>query len=132
MEKTVISSEKAPKAIGPFSQAILHNFKYAMELSGQIGLDPQTGKLVEGGIEEQTKQTLTNIKNVLSEVGWDFNNLIKVRIFLTSMADYGTVNEIYAKLFEDKPPARVALAVKELPLGASIEIECTATGNKGS
>jgi 2-iminobutanoate/2-iminopropanoate deaminase len=132
MEKTVISSKKAPKAIGPFSQAILHNFEYTMELSGQIGLNPETGKMVDGGIKEQTEQTLNNIKNVLSEAGWDFSNLIKVRIFLASMDDYSTVNEIYAKRFNDKPPARVALAVKGLPLGALIEIDCTASGNKPS
>jgi 2-iminobutanoate/2-iminopropanoate deaminase len=132
MKKIVISSENAPKAVGPYSQAILTNSQYKLELSGQIGLDPEEGSLVEGGLATQTKQTLDNIGNVLSELGWDFNNITKVRVFLVSMGDYGEVNEIYSKRFDSNPPARVAVAVKDLPLGALIEIECSAEGDEVS
>jgi 2-iminobutanoate/2-iminopropanoate deaminase len=128
MPKKVISSEKAPRAIGPFSQAILVSGERMMELSGQVAIDPGTGKLVDGGIEEQTEQVLNNIGAVLSEAGWGFGNIIKARIYLTSMSDYQKVNEIYGKRFKENPPARIAIAVKELPLGALIEIECVASG----
>jgi len=112
----------------PFSKAIVHNQKYVMEISGQIGLNSKTGKLEEG-IEEQTKRTFQNVKDILGEVGWNFENLIKVRIFLADMKHYSTVNEIYSKYFEKDFPARVALAVKDLPLGALIEMDCTASGD---
>ena len=124
MVKKIIS---APSNL-PFSKAIVHNQKYSMEISGQVGLNFE-GKLVEG-IEEQTKQTFQNIKDILEEVGWDFSNLIKIRIFLADMKDYGTVNEIYSTYFENDFPTRVALAVKDLPLGALIEMDCTASGNE--
>ena len=128
--KKVISSSLAPKAIGPYSQAILFDSNYTVELSGQIGVNPKIGKLVSGGIEEETKQIFENIKNVLNEVGWTFENIVKVRVFLANMSDYGIVNEIYAKYFTKDFPARVALAVCDLPIGALIEIECTATGQE--
>lgn len=130
MNKTIISSKNAPKATGPFSQAIVHSAKYNMELSGQIGINPETGSLVEGGISNETEQTLSNIEGVLSEVGWIFENVTKSRIYLVDMNDYGVVNEIYAKKFSNNPPARIALAVKDLPLGALVEIECSAVGDK--
>jgi len=112
----------------PFSNAIVHNQKYSMEISGQVGLNSE-GKLFEG-IEEQTKQTFQNVKDILEEVGWDLSNLIKIRIFLADMKDYGTVNEIYATYFKNDFPTRVALAVKDLPLGALIEMDCTASGDE--
>ncbi len=129
MAKQIIRSDKAPKATGPFSQAVLHDFKYTLELSGQIGINPQIGKLVDGGIVPQTEQTLANIQGVLSNIGWKFENIVKTRIYLSDMADYQTVNEIYSKKFPNDPPARIALAVKQLPLGALVEIECTAAGD---
>ncbi|MEK6951513.1 MAG: Rid family detoxifying hydrolase [Nanoarchaeota archaeon] len=120
MVKKIISSGSFP-----FSKAIIHNFKYTMEISGQIGIDPKTGKLPEG-IEKQTHQALENMKKILEEAGWSFENIIKVKIYLTNMDDYAAVNEIYKKYFSSDYPTRVALAVKALPLGALIEIECTA------
>ena len=130
MGKQSINSEKAPSTKGfPLSHAIIHNLEYTMEISGQIGLDPKTMKLVEGGIEAQTIQALKNIEGILSEVGWDFGNIIKVRIFVTDMKNYQKVNEIYAKKFIKDLPARAVLGVKELPLGALVEIECTAAGS---
>ena len=130
MNKTIISSPNAPKATGPFSQAVLDNFKYKLELSGQIGIDSESGSLVEGGITTETEQTLNNIEAVLKEVGWGFENIIKARIYLADIKDYAQVNEIYAKKFPEQPPSRIALAVKDLPLGALVEIECIAAGNE--
>lgn len=130
MGKQSINSDKAPSTKGfPLSHAIIYNYEYTMEISGQIGLDPKTGKLVEGGIEAETKQALSNIEGILSEVNWGFENIVKVRIFVTNMKDYQKVNEIYAKKFKKDLPARAALGVKELPLEAHVEIECTAAGN---
>ena len=131
--KKIVTSDKAPSTKGfPLSHAILHNFEYTMEISGQIGLDPKTSKLVEGGIEAQTKQALDNVEGILSEIGWDLKNIIKVRIFVTDMKDYQKLNEIYAKRFTSDFPARAVLGVKELPLGAYVEIECTAAGDRKS
>lgn len=112
----------------PFSKAVIHDQKYTMEISGQIGLNSE-GKLEEG-IEEQTKRALENVKEILNEVRWTFENLIKVRIFLADIKDYQKVNEIYSAYFEKDFPTRVALAVKDLPLGALIEFDCTATGDE--
>lgn len=129
MKKTSISSDKAPKAASFFSQAILTANKYNLELSGQIGLDPVSSKLVEGGVAEQTKQAFKNVEAVLSELDWSLDNITKVRIYLTSMDDYKEMNDVYENKFGDTPPARAAIAVKELPLGAAVEIECVATGD---
>ena len=128
--KKIVASQLVPKAIGPYSQAVLFDSKYHMELSGQIGVNPKLGKLVEGGIEAEMEQVLANITNVLGEVGWTLKNVVKVRVYLVDMKDYGVVNEIYAKHFTEQFPARVALAVKQLPAGALIEIECTAVGDE--
>lgn len=112
----------------PLSDAILHDDKYSMEISGQVGIDTKTGKLAEG-IENQTSYAVEKISNILSEIGWSLSNIIKVRVYLIDMKDYSKMNEVYQKYFKKDYPARVALAVKELPLGALIEIECVACGN---
>lgn len=112
----------------PLSTAIVHNAKFTMEISGQIGLDPVTNKLAES-IELQTENVIKAIENTLSEVGWTLQNIVKTRIFLTDMEDYAKMNEVYAKFFSKEFPARFALAVKALPLGAKVEIECTAVGD---
>lgn len=131
MDKLPIHSDRAPKAIGPYSQAVLECFRYRLELSGQIGIDPSTGQLVEG-LEGQTRRVLDNIAGVLSEIGWGFGNIIKARIYLTDMKDYKAVNEIYAERFGASPPSRAAVAVSQLPMGASVEIECSAGGDEVS
>jgi 2-iminobutanoate/2-iminopropanoate deaminase len=128
--KKIITSENAPKAKGLLSPAILYDSKYTLELSGQIGINPHDGKLVDRGIEAETEQTLKNVGALLSEVGWNFKNVVKVRIFLADMKDYSVVNIIYMKYFTEELPTRIALAVKELPLGALVEIECVAVGDK--
>lgn len=127
--KKAISSEKAPKAASFFSQAVLTANKYRLELSGQIGLDPKSGKLVDGGVGSQTKQTFKNIESILSELGWTLDDITKARVYLTSMGDYQKMNDVYAKKFGETPPTRVAVAVKELPLGATVEIDCVAESN---
>lgn len=121
--KRIITSNKAPKAIGPYSQAvILNNVLYT---SGQIGLDPQTGDLKDG-IEEQVKQVMENLKALLKEANMDFSNVVKTTIFLKSMDDFTTVNQIYASYFNENPPARSCVEVSALPKGALVEIELIA------
>lgn len=128
--KKAITTSKAPAAPKLLSQAILESSKYRLEISGQVGINVATGKLAEGGIETETKQTFDNIEAILSEVGWTFDNLTKVRIYLTDMSEYTKVNEIYTTKFKDILPSRIALAVQALPLGARIEIECVAAGDE--
>lgn len=117
----VVFTSKAPAAVGPYSQAIKEgNVLYC---SGQIPLVPETGKLVEGDIKAQAKQSLENVKAVLAEAGATFSNVVKTTVFIVDMADFGDVNEVYAEYFGDHKPARSCVAVKELPKGAKVEIE---------
>ena len=122
--KQVISTPKAPAAIGPYSQAIqVGNLVYT---SGQIPIDPSTGAFVEGGIKEQTRQSLTNVKAILEEVGLSMNNVVKTTVFMSDMNDFAEMNSIYAEFFSEPYPARSAIAVKTLPKGALVEIEVIA------
>ena len=122
--KKVIFTEKAPAAIGPYSQAIEANGMIFM--SGQIPVNPATGVFVEGGIVEQTTQVFENIKNVLAEAGLTTANVVKTTVFLADMSMFADMNAVYAKYFDGAFPARSAVAVKELPKGALVEIECIA------
>lgn len=119
-----ISTEKAPAAIGPYSQAIEHNG--LVFVSGQIPIDPATGKFAEGGIEAQTKQSLTNLGNILKTAGTDLSHVLKTSVFLADIADFAAMNGVYAQFFTAPYPARSAVAVKDLPKGALVEIECIA------
>ncbi len=119
-EKVVIRTDKAPKAIGPYSQAIkVGNQLY---LAGQIAIDPESSQFVEGGIEEQTHQVLKNIQAVLSEAGYNFKDVVQTQIFLLDMNDYATINKIYASYFKEDFPARAVVQVERLPKDALIEI----------
>ena len=119
-----ISTEKAPAAIGPYSQAIqVGNLVYT---SGQIPIDPATGMIVKGGIKEQTLQSLTNVKAILEEVGLTMSNVLKTTVFMTDMGDFADMNSVYAEFFTEPYPARSAVAVKTLPKGALVEIEVIA------
>ena len=119
-----IHTDKAPAAIGPYSQAIeVNGFVFA---SGQIPIDPATGAFVEGGIQEQTRQALTNAQQILQTAGTDLNHVIKTSVFLSDIANFGPMNEVYAQFFTEPFPARSALAVKDLPKGALVEIEVIA------
>ena len=119
-----INTEKAPKAIGPYSQAIEANgFVFA---SGQRPVDVTTGEFVPGGVKEQTRQSLTNARNVLQAAGTDLSNVVKTTVFLSDMANFAEMNEVYAEFFSQPFPARSAVAVKALPKGALVEVECIA------
>ena len=122
--KTVIQTEKAPKAIGPYSQAIESNG--TLFISGQVPIDPETGKVVDGGIKEQTKQVMKNIKAILEAAGYTFNNVVKSTCLLDNMDNFAAMNEVYAEYYPSNPPARAAYGVVKLPLGVMIEIETIA------
>lgn len=124
MEKQVVSSAEAPRALGPYSQAV--RWGNLLFLSGQVGIDPETGKLVEGGVDAQARRVFKNIAAILAVAGLDFSCLLKTTVFLKDMAHFKTLNEIYAGYVPEPYPARSALAVKELPLGAEVEIEAIA------
>ena len=122
--KKVISTPKAPAAIGPYSQAIqVGNLIYT---SGQIPIDPVTGQLVEGGIKEQTRQSLSNIQAILQEAGLTMASVVKTTVFMADMADFAEMNSVYAEFFTEPYPARSAVAVKTLPKNALVEIEVVA------
>jgi 2-iminobutanoate/2-iminopropanoate deaminase len=124
MEKHIVSTERAPKALGPYSQAVRWgNFLF---ISGQVGIDPETGKLVEGGVEAQALQVFKNLEAVLTAAGINFRRLLKTTVFLKDMAHFKAVNDIYAAHVPPPYPARAALAVVELPAGAAVEIEAVA------
>ena len=122
--KKIISTEKAPKAIGPYSQAVEANGM--LFISGQVPVNPETGKVVDGGIKEQTMQVMKNIGAILTEAGYSYNDVIKSTCFLSDMADFKEMNEVYGSFYTENPPARAAFAVKALPLGALVEIETIA------
>lgn len=119
-----IHTDKAPAAIGPYSQAIeVNGFVFA---SGQIPINPATGAFVEGGIQEQTRQALTNAQQILQTAGTDLNHVVKTTVFLSDIANFAPMNEVYAQFFTEPFPARSAVAVKDLPKGALVEIEVIA------
>ena len=124
MMKQAIITEKAPAAIGPYSQAIEANgFVYA---SGQLPIDPATGQFPDGGIKEQTRQSLLNAQAILKVAGLDMSNVVKTTVLLADIADFSAMNEVYAEFIAQPFPARSAFAVKALPKGALVEIECIA------
>jgi len=122
--KKIIATSKAPAAIGPYSQAVEANG--ILFVSGQIPINPETGKLVDGGITEQTKQVFRNIEAILTEAGYSFKDVVKSTCLLSDMADFKAMNEVYGIHYNEKMPARAAYAVKGLPMGALIEIETIA------
>lgn len=123
--KKVISTENAPKAIGPYSQAIkLDNG--LLFISGQTPIVPQTGKVIEGQIVEQTHQALNNIKAIVEEAGYTLKDIVKTTCLLNTMDDFAAMNEIYAQYFTENQPARATYAVEKLPLGVLVEIEAIA------
>ncbi len=124
MQKTVISTNNSPAAIGPYSQAI--RFNELVFVSGQIPIDPESGKVIKGNIKEQTKQVLENLKNILQAGGSSLPNVLRTTIFLSDMDDYAMVNETYAQYFESSPPARSTVQVSRLPKDVHIEIDAIA------
>lgn len=119
-----ITTDKAPQAIGPYSQAIAAG--QLLFLSGQTPLDPATGKLVDGGIAEQTHRVMSNLRAVLTAAGTSFDNVVRTTIFLADMNDFAAVNEVYGSYFENPAPARACVQVAELPMKARVEIDAIA------
>ncbi len=126
MKKEVVSTDKAPGAIGPYSQAVKCDCKGFMFCSGQIPIDPESGEIVEGGIKEQTRQVLKNLFGLLEAAGMARVNVVKTTVYLKSMDDFAAMNEVYASFFEDDPPARAAVEVARLPKDVMVEIEAVA------
>ncbi|MCQ3937819.1 MAG: hypothetical protein DPW18_12330 [Chloroflexi bacterium] len=124
MNKRVIQTEKAPKAIGPYSQAI--HTGSMIYTAGQVALDPATMELVSGGVEEQTRQVIANLRSVLEAAGSSLNHVVKTTVFLKDMNDFAKMNAVYAEAFGENPPARSTVAVAGLPKGALVEIEVIA------
>ncbi|WP_430815567.1 RidA family protein [Carboxylicivirga sp. RSCT41] len=122
--KNVISTTNAPGAIGPYSQAIEANG--TLYISGQVPVDPATGKVVKGGIKEQTEQVMKNIAAILEEAGYSFADVVKSTCLLSDMSNFAAMNEVYGSYYKENPPARAAFAVKELPLSVMVEIETIA------
>lgn len=122
--KKAVNISDAPKPIAPYSQAVLAG--NTLYVSGQIAIDPYTGKLVEGGAKEQTGRVMENIRAILKEEGMDFSNIVKCSIFMSDMDLYKDVNEVYGTYFNIDPPAREAIAAKGLPMGVDVEISCIA------
>ena len=121
MSRQVIHTEQAPAAVGPYSQAVRHGD--LVFLSGQVGLDPATGKLVEGGVEAQARQVFRNLAAVCQAAGGELDDLVKVNIYLTDMANFAAVNAVMAEHFTQPYPARATVSVVALPVGAEVEVE---------
>jgi len=127
MQKEIVSTENAPSAIGPYSQAIrLDNLIF---ISGQIPIEPSTGRLIDGDIQDQTRRVLENLQNVLSAGNSSLKNVLRTTIFLTDMDDYAAVNEAYAVYFDESQPARSTVQVSGLPMGAQVEVDAIAYVN---
>jgi 2-iminobutanoate/2-iminopropanoate deaminase len=129
MKREIIATEKAPAAVGPYSQAVrIGDFIYT---AGQIALDPASGRLVEGGIKEQTRRALQNLATILEAAGSSLSQVVKTTVFLQDIAHFAEMNGVYAEFFPGDPPARSAVQVAALPLGALVEIESVAAVNEG-
>ena len=123
-QREIISTSNAPAAVGPYSQAVrIGDLVYS---AGQIPLNPETGKLVEGGIEAQTRQVMQNLIAVLEAAGTSLTNVVKTTIYVTDLGDFATLNQVYGSYFDSNPPARSTVQVAALPLGANVEIEVVA------
>ncbi len=127
MQKKTVSTKDAPQAIGPYSQAV--RFDNLIFVSGQIPIEPESGKILKGNIKEQTKQVLENLNNILMAGGSSLAHVLRTTIFLTNLDNYSAVNETYAQFFDDLPPARSTVQVARLPMDAQIEIDVIACIN---
>ncbi len=124
MNKRIIRTEKAPKPIGPYSQAVVQN--ELIFVSGQIAINPQTGKMIEGGVKEQTTQVMNNLKAILEAAGSSMEKVLKASIFVSNIDFFSSVSEIYEEFFEKDFPARETVEVSSLPMSADVEISVTA------
>ncbi|MDD4050382.1 MAG: Rid family detoxifying hydrolase [candidate division Zixibacteria bacterium] len=126
MQKEIVSSDRAPKAIGAYSQAVMVEGARLVYISGQLGLDPAGGAMVPGGVVAETRQAMNNLGAILKTSGGDYSSIIKTTIYLADIADFAAVNEVYAGYFSADFPARAAFAVAALPKGGRVEIEAVA------
>lgn len=124
--KNIVETSKAPAAIGPYSQGVIYDGKLLF-VAGQIGINPETGLMVEGGVEAETEQVMKNLGAILDKGISHYDKILKTTIYLTDIKNFAAVNEIYAKYFTDKPPARATIEVSALPKGALVEIDCVAS-----
>lgn len=124
MSKKIINTDKAPEAIGPYSQATEMND--TLFVSGQIPIDPESGKLITGGIEDQTEVVLKNLKFILEESGYSLKDVMKAEVFIDDMGEFSKMNEVYGKYFDEDPPARACIEVSNLPKNVKVEISLTA------
>ncbi|MDR7427775.1 MAG: RidA family protein [Armatimonadota bacterium] len=129
MQREIISTDRAPRAIGPYAQAVRAGG--LLFLSGQIALDPQTGQLVGTDIKQQTRQVLENVRAILEASGSSLRRVVKCTVFLAQMDDFGPMNEEYGAFFQEEPPARTTVAVSRLPRGALVEIDVVALAGEG-
>jgi 2-iminobutanoate/2-iminopropanoate deaminase len=123
-DRKSVRTERAPAPVGPYEQAVMAG--ELLFLSGQIGLDPSTGKMVEGGVPEQTARAIENLRAVLEAAGSSLSKVVRAGVYLADMSDFGSMNEVYSKYFGDAKPARSAIAVRGLPAGALVEIDAVA------
>ena len=129
MSRRTLHSDQAPKAIGPYSQAVETEPGRLVFLSGQTPLDPATGELIQGDVKAQTERVMENLRAVLKAGGLDFTQVVRCGVFLVDMADFAAMNEVYGRYFPGKPPARTTVQVAGLPKGARVEIDCIAVAS---
>ena len=125
--KTIINSDHAPKAVGPYSQAVRAG--NTLYISGQVAIDPISNTIIKSNIEDETTQIMKNIENILKEAGLMFDNVVRTKIYLTNMNDFSAVNNVYGSYFKSNPPARTTIEVSGLPLGVNVEIDMIAVFN---
>jgi 2-iminobutanoate/2-iminopropanoate deaminase len=126
MPKTIVQTDNAPRAVGPYSQAVKLEGESLIFVSGQIALDPKTGDRIHGGVVQETRRVMDNLKAILEEAGSSLDKVVKTTVFLNSMDDFGVMNEVYGEYFKENPPARSTIEVSRLPKGMKVEVEAVA------